>query len=102
MAELNGLGQVCEFSLERGLDPSMQLLAFLRLIALSGPDAFLLEAIFRNAVSAPLADVIPCHARAGRLAQLARFTAQATYAASVSALFSEFLLLTSTLAGVVV
>ncbi|GAQ87091.1 hypothetical protein KFL_003310030 [Klebsormidium nitens] len=50
VAELYGLGQVCEFSLERGLDPSSQLLAFIRLIALAGADAFLLEAIFRDAV----------------------------------------------------
>lgn len=50
IAEINDLGQVCQFSLSRGLEPSTQLLAFLRLIALTGPDAFLLESIFRNSV----------------------------------------------------
>lgn len=50
IAELNGLGSTVYFDLvhEQGIPDNM--LPFLRLIALSGPDAFLLEALFRDSV----------------------------------------------------
>ncbi|KAH7424534.1 hypothetical protein KP509_11G013100 [Ceratopteris richardii] len=50
IAELNGLSAIVYFDLvyEQGLPDNM--LPFLRLIALSGTDAFLLEALFRNSV----------------------------------------------------
>lgn len=50
IAEYNGLGATVYFDLiyEQGIPENM--LPFLRLVALSGPDAFLLEALFRNSV----------------------------------------------------
>eukprot|EP00262_Sarcandra_glabra_P007438 TRINITY_DN2024_c0_g1_i1.p1 TRINITY_DN2024_c0_g1~~TRINITY_DN2024_c0_g1_i1.p1 ORF type:complete len:502 (+),score=84.03 TRINITY_DN2024_c0_g1_i1:67-1506(+) len=50
IAESNGLGETAYFDivLGRSLPPSM--LPYLRLIALGGTDAFLLESIFRNSV----------------------------------------------------
>lgn len=46
--EINGLSESQEFILRAEEEPSMDLLAFLRLINLSGSDAFLLESLFRN------------------------------------------------------
>ncbi|KAL3511097.1 hypothetical protein ACH5RR_030498 [Cinchona calisaya] len=50
IAETNGLGESAYFDikLDRPLPPAM--LPYLRLVALGGTDAFLLESIFRNAV----------------------------------------------------
>ncbi|KAJ8760974.1 hypothetical protein K2173_022012 [Erythroxylum novogranatense] len=50
IAEINGLGETAEFNIVLGdsLPPAM--LPYLRLVALGGTDAFLLEALFRNAV----------------------------------------------------
>ncbi|XP_027096943.1 ribulose-1,5 bisphosphate carboxylase/oxygenase large subunit N-methyltransferase, chloroplastic-like [Coffea arabica] len=50
IAETNGLGETAYFDvkLDRPLPPAM--LPYLRLVALGGTDAFLLESIFRNAV----------------------------------------------------
>eukprot|EP00250_Pteridium_aquilinum_P005644 c15711_g1_i1 orf=606-2153(-) len=50
IAELNGLNSTVYFDLvyEQGIPDEM--LPFLRLVALSGTDAFLLEALFRNSV----------------------------------------------------
>jgi [ribulose-bisphosphate carboxylase]-lysine N-methyltransferase len=45
-----GLGESNEFVLRAGAPPPPPLLASLRLLNLSGPDAFLLESIFRNDV----------------------------------------------------
>ncbi|KAK4741394.1 hypothetical protein SAY87_024982 [Trapa incisa] len=50
IAELNGLGETAYFdiTLGRPLPPTM--LPFLRLVALGGTDAFLLESLFRNSI----------------------------------------------------
>ncbi|KAL3840560.1 hypothetical protein ACJIZ3_025151 [Penstemon smallii] len=50
IAELNGLGESAYFDIKNGqsLPPSM--IPYLRLIALGGTDAFLLESIFRNSI----------------------------------------------------
>lgn len=50
IAETNGLGETADFDivLNRPFPPT--LLPFLRLLALGGTDAFLLESLFRNAV----------------------------------------------------
>ncbi|KAL0551658.1 hypothetical protein IC582_010747 [Cucumis melo] len=50
IAETNGLGQTAYFDivLERPFPPAM--LPFLRLLALGGTDAFLLESLFRNSI----------------------------------------------------
>lgn len=50
IAESNGLGETAYFDivLGRALPPAM--LPFLRLVALGGTDAFLLESIFRNSI----------------------------------------------------
>lgn len=50
IAELNGLGEIAYFDimLGRPLPPSM--LPYLRLVAIGGTDAFLLESIFRNSI----------------------------------------------------
>lgn len=50
IAETNGLGETAYFDikLDRPLPPTM--LPYLRLVALGGTDAFLLESIFRNSV----------------------------------------------------
>ncbi|KAK9918129.1 hypothetical protein WJX75_001458 [Coccomyxa subellipsoidea] len=46
--ELNGLSEAASFVLRANEEPSEQLLGFLRLLNLSGQDAFLLEPLFRN------------------------------------------------------
>lgn len=46
--EINGFQSSMQFDLPRGEGPSDEMITFLRLSALSGPDAFLLEALFRN------------------------------------------------------
>lgn len=46
--ELNGLQCSMQFDLPRGQGPPDVMITFLRLSTLSGPDAFLLEALFRN------------------------------------------------------
>ncbi|KAJ0988277.1 hypothetical protein J5N97_006633 [Dioscorea zingiberensis] len=50
IAESNGFGETAYFDIALGsaLPPSM--LPYLRLVALGGPDAFLLESIFRNSI----------------------------------------------------
>jgi len=48
--ELAGVGPAPSFTLVAGTEPPAALLAVLRLLALQGPDAFLLEAIFRREV----------------------------------------------------
>ncbi|OAY59454.1 ribulose-1,5 bisphosphate carboxylase/oxygenase large subunit N-methyltransferase, chloroplastic isoform X1 [Manihot esculenta] len=50
IAETNGLGETAEFDIVLGsaLPPAM--LPYLRLVALGGADAFLLESIFRNTI----------------------------------------------------
>lgn len=50
IAELNGFSKSVFFDLVSGQGPPNNMLSFLRLVALSGPDAFLLEALFRNTV----------------------------------------------------
>ncbi|CAM6109617.1 unnamed protein product [Calypogeia fissa] len=49
-AELNGLSSSVSFDLVSGQGPPEQMITFLRLMVIEGPDAFLLEALFRNAV----------------------------------------------------
>lgn len=46
--EINGFQCSMQFDLSRGQGPSDEMITFLRLSALSGPDSFLLEALFRN------------------------------------------------------
>ncbi|KAG0629937.1 hypothetical protein M758_1G140900 [Ceratodon purpureus] len=46
--EINGFQCSMQFDLPRGQGPSDEMITFLRLSALSGPDSFLLEALFRN------------------------------------------------------
>ncbi|CAG9460450.1 unnamed protein product [Pedinophyceae sp. YPF-701] len=46
--EINGFDQAVAFELLPRQPPSEDMLAFLRLVSLSGPDAFLMEPIFRN------------------------------------------------------
>lgn len=48
--ELNGLSQQVAYTLRPRENPSMEMMAFLRLLNLGGADAFLLEALFRNRV----------------------------------------------------
>ncbi|KAJ7535805.1 hypothetical protein O6H91_12G046900 [Diphasiastrum complanatum] len=50
IAQLNGLDSSVYFDLTRGQGPPESMLTFLRLTALGGSDAFLLEALFRNTV----------------------------------------------------
>lgn len=50
IVELNGLSTTVYFEVVRGQGPPDNMLPFLRLVALTGPDAFLLEALFRDAV----------------------------------------------------
>ena len=50
IAELNGLDTTVYFDLIYGEGLPENMLPYLRLIALNGPDAFLLEALFRNSV----------------------------------------------------
>ncbi|KAG8056725.1 hypothetical protein GUJ93_ZPchr0002g24658 [Zizania palustris] len=50
IAELNGLGETAYFDLVLGESLPPQMLTYLRLLCLGGTDAFLLEALFRNAV----------------------------------------------------
>lgn len=50
IAELNGMSTTAYFDLLRGEGPPEDMLTYLRLTALGGPDSFLLEALFRNAV----------------------------------------------------
>eukprot|EP00897_Mesotaenium_endlicherianum_P010636 jgi/Mesen1/9600/ME000657S08867 len=49
VAELSGLEATNYFDLQRGQGPPQTMVTFLRLMALGGSDAFLLEALFRNA-----------------------------------------------------
>ncbi|KAK9801977.1 hypothetical protein WJX73_005616 [Symbiochloris irregularis] len=46
--DLNGLAESWQFTLRPSQKPSSDLMAFLRLLNLTGPDSFLLEALFRN------------------------------------------------------
>lgn len=50
IAESNGLDRSVQFDLVRGQGPPDTMLTFLRLTSLTGADAFLLEALFRNSV----------------------------------------------------
>ncbi|KAL3159238.1 hypothetical protein ABBQ32_011210 [Trebouxia sp. C0010 RCD-2024] len=50
IAELNGLQDSADFVLHPDQPPTNELMAFLRLVNISGPDAFLMEALFRNEV----------------------------------------------------
>ncbi|XP_078179795.1 rubisco methyltransferase family protein [Carex rostrata] len=50
IAESNGLGETAYFDIVLGHSLPSQLLPYLRLVALGGTDAFLLESIFRNAI----------------------------------------------------
>ncbi|CAH9128985.1 unnamed protein product [Cuscuta epithymum] len=50
IAESVGLGETAYFDIKLGKPLPPQMLPYLRLVALVGPDAFLLESIFRNAV----------------------------------------------------
>lgn len=50
IAESNGLGGTAYFDIKLGQSLPPFLIPYLRLVALSGTDAFLLESIFRNAV----------------------------------------------------
>ncbi|KAK4715125.1 hypothetical protein R3W88_013463 [Solanum pinnatisectum] len=50
IAESNGLGETAYFDIKLGQSLPRFLIPYLRLVALSGTDAFLLESIFRNAV----------------------------------------------------
>lgn len=50
IAESNGLGETAYFDIVLGHSLPPQLLPYLRLVALGGTDAFLLESIFRNAI----------------------------------------------------
>lgn len=46
--DINGFQCSMQFDVPRGQGPSDELITFLRLSALAGPDSFLLEALFRN------------------------------------------------------
>lgn len=46
--EINGFQCSMQFDVPRGQGPSDEMITFLRLSALAGPDSFLLEALFRN------------------------------------------------------
>lgn len=46
--EINGYQSSMQFDVPRGQGPSDEMITFLRLSALAGPDSFLLEALFRN------------------------------------------------------
>ncbi|XP_019165014.1 PREDICTED: ribulose-1,5 bisphosphate carboxylase/oxygenase large subunit N-methyltransferase, chloroplastic [Ipomoea nil] len=50
IAESNGLGEMAYFDIKLGQPLPPQMLPYLRLVALGGTDAFLLESIFRNSV----------------------------------------------------
>lgn len=50
IAELNGLGESSYFDIKYGQSLQTAMLQYLRLLALGGTDAFLLESIFRNKV----------------------------------------------------
>ncbi|KAI3467309.1 hypothetical protein Pfo_023972 [Paulownia fortunei] len=50
IAELNGLGETAYFDIKYGQPLPTAMLPYLRLVALGGNDAFLLESIFRNSV----------------------------------------------------
>lgn len=50
IAESNGLGETAYFDIVLGSSLPPQMLPYLRLVALGGTDAFLLESIFRNSV----------------------------------------------------
>ena len=50
IAETNGLGETAYFDIVLGQSLPPALLPYLRLVALGGTDAFLLESIFRNTV----------------------------------------------------
>ncbi|WCJ22196.1 [Fructose-bisphosphate aldolase]-lysine N-methyltransferase chloroplastic [Euphorbia peplus] len=50
IAETNGLGESADFDIVFGSPLPLKLLPYLRLVALGGTDAFLLESIFRNAI----------------------------------------------------
>ncbi|XP_057777210.1 ribulose-1,5 bisphosphate carboxylase/oxygenase large subunit N-methyltransferase, chloroplastic isoform X2 [Salvia miltiorrhiza] len=50
IAELNGLGESAYFDIKDGQPLQTEMLQYLRLVALGGTDAFLLESIFRNQV----------------------------------------------------
>ena len=50
IAETNGLGETTEFNIDLGKPLPPAMLLYLRLVALGGSDAFLLEALFRNTV----------------------------------------------------
>ncbi|BBM99663.1 [ribulose-bisphosphate carboxylase]/[fructose-bisphosphate aldolase]-lysine N-methyltransferase [Marchantia polymorpha subsp. ruderalis] len=49
IADINGFGASVSFDLVCGQGPSEDMLTYLRLMVLDGPDAFLLEALFRDA-----------------------------------------------------
>ncbi|CAI0391035.1 unnamed protein product [Linum tenue] len=50
IAETNGLGETAEFDIILGYPLPAKLLPYLRLVALGGTDAFLLESIFSNTI----------------------------------------------------
>lgn len=50
IAESNSLGEMAYFDIKLGQPLPPQMLPYLRLVALGGTDAFLLESIFRNAI----------------------------------------------------
>lgn len=50
IAESNGMGETAYFDIKLGNTLPPQMLPYLRLVALGGTDAFLLESIFRNTV----------------------------------------------------
>lgn len=50
IAESNGLGETAYFDVVQGCTLPPLMLPYLRLVALGGTDAFLLESIFRNSV----------------------------------------------------
>lgn len=50
IAESNGVGEVAYFDIVLGQDLPPAMLPYLRLVALGGTDAFLLESIFRNTI----------------------------------------------------
>lgn len=50
IAETNGLGETADFDIILGNPLPAAMLPYLRLVALGGTDAFLLESIFRNTI----------------------------------------------------
>lgn len=50
IAESNGLSEIAYFDIVLGQSLPAAMLPYLRLVALGGPDAFLLESIFRNTI----------------------------------------------------